>query len=84
MDEILWLSGISVGPIHPIMHQHLNFRKICAQWVPNQLTVEQYSTRMVLSLSHLQRYYWDEYGFLSPIVPGDETWGHHLEPESKR
>ncbi|GFT29985.1 retrovirus-related Pol polyprotein from transposon 412 [Trichonephila clavipes] len=25
-----------------------------------------------------------EYGFLSQIVAGDEAWGHHFEPESKR
>ncbi|GFQ78963.1 uncharacterized protein TNCT_157191 [Trichonephila clavata] len=30
MDEIHRLLGISVGTIHTIMHQHLNFRKICA------------------------------------------------------
>ncbi|GFT62360.1 histone-lysine N-methyltransferase SETMAR [Trichonephila clavipes] len=59
---------------HTLMHQHLNFQKICAQWVPHQLTDEQYSTRMVLSLSHLQHYHEEEYGFLSQIDTGDETW----------
>ncbi|GBN66295.1 hypothetical protein AVEN_161903-1 [Araneus ventricosus] len=66
------------------MHQHLKFRKICAQWVPHQLTAEQRNNRMALSLSHLQRYHEEEYGFLSHIVTGDETWCHHFEPESKR
>ncbi|GFW01984.1 histone-lysine N-methyltransferase SETMAR [Trichonephila clavipes] len=45
----------------PIMHQHLNFRKFCAQWV--------------LSLSPPHRYHEEEYGFLSQIVTDDETWG---------
>ncbi|GFV34797.1 disintegrin and metalloproteinase domain-containing protein 10 [Trichonephila clavipes] len=81
MSEIHRLLGISVGgTTHTIMHQHLNFRKICAQWVPNQLTAEQRNTRMALSLSHLQRYHEEEYDFLSQIVTGDETWGHHFEP----
>ncbi|GFV29956.1 uncharacterized protein TNCV_3100341 [Trichonephila clavipes] len=40
MDEIHRLLGISVGGSHTIMHQHSNFRKICAQWVSNQLTAE--------------------------------------------
>ncbi|GFW26299.1 uncharacterized protein TNCV_4423461 [Trichonephila clavipes] len=39
---------------------------------------------MALSLSHLQRYHEEEYGFQSQIVPGDETWSHHSEPENKR
>ncbi|GFQ80360.1 uncharacterized protein TNCT_316101, partial [Trichonephila clavata] len=66
------------------MHQHLNFRKICAQWVSHQLTAEQCNTRMTLPLGHLQHYPEQEYGFLSQIVTGDETRRHHFEPESKR
>ncbi|GFX40689.1 histone-lysine N-methyltransferase SETMAR [Trichonephila clavipes] len=85
MDEIHRLLGISVSTIHTIIHQHLNFRKVCEQWFSNQLTTEQRNTRIALSLSHLQRYH-EGYGFLSQIVTGDETWGyhHHFEPESKR
>ncbi|GFY16774.1 histone-lysine N-methyltransferase SETMAR [Trichonephila clavipes] len=57
---------------------------MCAPWVPNQLTTEQRNTRIALSLSHLQRYLEEKYVFLSQIVTGDETWGHHFEPESKQ
>ncbi|GBM24493.1 hypothetical protein AVEN_254010-1 [Araneus ventricosus] len=64
VDEIHRLLGISVGTTHTIMHQHLKFRKICSQWVPHQLTAEQRNIRMALSLSHLQRYHEEEYGFL--------------------
>ncbi|GFW60985.1 reverse transcriptase [Trichonephila clavipes] len=39
---------------------------------------------MTLSLSHVQGYHVEEYGFLSQIVTGYETWGHHFEPEGKR
>ncbi|GBM35561.1 hypothetical protein AVEN_106780-1 [Araneus ventricosus] len=84
VDEIHRLLGISVGTTHTIMHQHLKFRKICAQCVPHQLTAEQRNNRMAQSLSHLQRYHEEEYGFLSHIVTGDETCCHHFEPESKR
>ncbi|GBL96877.1 hypothetical protein AVEN_173081-1 [Araneus ventricosus] len=72
VDEIHRLLGISVGTTHTIMHQHLKFRKICAQWVPHQLTAEQCNNRMALSLSHLQSYREEEYGFLSHIVTGDK------------
>ncbi|GFX64623.1 uncharacterized protein TNCV_1671591 [Trichonephila clavipes] len=66
------------------MHYTVNFRKIYAQLIPSQLTAEQRNTWNVLSLSHLQLYHEEEYGFPSQIVTGDETWGHHFEPESKR
>ena len=84
VDEIHRLLVIGVGTTYNIMHQYLNFRKICAQRVPYQLTAEQRNARMALSLSHLQRYHEEEYRFLSHIVTGDETWCHNFEPESKR
>ncbi|GFT97582.1 histone-lysine N-methyltransferase SETMAR [Trichonephila clavipes] len=84
VDEIHQLLGISVGITHTILHRHLNFRKFCVQWVPDQLTTEQRKTRMALSVSHLQLYHEDKYGFLSQIVTGDKTWCHHFKPESKR
>ncbi|GFT21113.1 histone-lysine N-methyltransferase SETMAR [Trichonephila clavipes] len=82
MDEMHQLLGISLGTAQTIMDQRLNFRKICAQGILNQLTTEQRNTRMALCLSHLQRYHEEEYGFLSQIVTGEETWDHHFEPES--
>ncbi|GFV23689.1 uncharacterized protein TNCV_3425941 [Trichonephila clavipes] len=84
MDEIHRLLSISGGTTHTIMHKRMNFRKTCPQWVPNQLTTEQRNTRIVLSFSNLQSNHEEEYGFLSQIVPGDETRSHHFEPESKR
>ncbi|GFW79894.1 uncharacterized protein TNCV_3898951 [Trichonephila clavipes] len=67
VGEIHRLLGISVGSNHTLMNQHLNFLKICAQWIPNPLTTEHFNTRIALSLSHLQRYHEEEYGFLSQI-----------------
>ncbi|GFV36529.1 histone-lysine N-methyltransferase SETMAR [Trichonephila clavipes] len=84
MNEIHWLLDIIEGTIHTIIHQHLNFRKICVQWGPHQLTTEQRNTLMTLSLSHLQSYLEDEYGFLSQDITGDEIWCHNFEPESKQ
>ncbi|GFS52292.1 uncharacterized protein TNCV_4850191 [Trichonephila clavipes] len=46
MYAIHWLMG-RVGK-HTIMHPHLYYRKIRAQWVPN---------RIALSSNHLQRYH---------------------------
>ncbi|GFS99263.1 histone-lysine N-methyltransferase SETMAR [Trichonephila clavipes] len=71
VEEIHWLLGLSVGTTHIMMHQRLNFRKICEQWVPHQQTDKQRNTRMTLSLS--KRYYEEKYYFLSQIVTSDET-----------
>ncbi|GFU13856.1 uncharacterized protein TNCV_940411 [Trichonephila clavipes] len=46
----------------------MNFRKICAHWVPEQLTAEQRNSSIALSLSHLKRYHKEEYSFLSKSV----------------
>ncbi|GFY28907.1 histone-lysine N-methyltransferase SETMAR [Trichonephila clavipes] len=78
MNEFHRLLGIRVGTTHTIMPQHLNFRTICAQSVPDQLTAKQRNTRIALSFCHLQRYQEEEYGFLSQIVTGDATWGQHF------
>ena len=83
-EEIRVQVGISHGSVHTIIKDHLHYRKICAQWVPHQLTEGQKIDRMASCLSHLQRYDEEEYAFLSCIVTGDETWCHHFEPESKR
>ena len=46
--------GISHGSVHAIIN--MQFRKICAQWVPHQLTGGQTIDRMAACLSNLQRY----------------------------
>ncbi|GFT94577.1 uncharacterized protein TNCV_3266741 [Trichonephila clavipes] len=66
VDEIHRLLNISLCTTHTEIHQHIELSKKCAQCAPHQLTAEQRNTRMALSLSHLQRYHDEEYGFLSP------------------
>ncbi|GFR33516.1 uncharacterized protein TNCT_309461 [Trichonephila clavata] len=68
VNEIHQLLGISMGTTLTIMHQHCKFRKICTQWVPHQLTVQQNNTRMGLSLSHLKRYHVEEYTVFRPFT----------------
>lgn len=74
---------ISVGTIHAVIHE-AGYRKVCAQWIPRQLTEEHKANRMGLSLQHLQRYREEGDSFLHRIVAGDESWCHHYEPSSKR
>ncbi|KAH7937966.1 hypothetical protein HPB49_018348 [Dermacentor silvarum] len=58
----------------------LRYGKVCAQWVPKQLTDQHKELRMGLALRHLFRYHEDP-AFLERIVTGDESW---CEPETKR
>ncbi|GFU69997.1 histone-lysine N-methyltransferase SETMAR [Trichonephila clavipes] len=68
----------------PGQAHRVNTPEMIAEWVSNQLTTEQRYTRIALSLSHLQRYHEQEYGFMWQIVIVDKTCCHHFEPESKR
>ncbi|GFV50619.1 histone-lysine N-methyltransferase SETMAR [Trichonephila clavipes] len=74
---------VSYGSVWTIVHDRLRFRKVCATWVPKQLTDLQKELRMGLALQHLFRYQEDP-AFMKRIVTGDETWCHHYEPETKR
>jgi len=76
--------GLSVGEVHNIVHEVLGYSKVCARWVPKQLTDTHKETRMGSSLTHLQRYNMEGENFLYRIVTGDETWVHYLTPETKR
>ncbi|GFW13850.1 histone-lysine N-methyltransferase SETMAR [Trichonephila clavipes] len=60
-----------------------DLRKVCAAWVPKQLTDQQKELRMGLELQQLFRYQ-EDHSFMKRIVTGDETWCHHYEPETKR
>lgn len=74
---------VSLGTMWTIVHDRLRYRKVCAQWVPKQLTDQHKELRMGLALQHLFRYHEDP-AFLHRIVTGDESWCHHYEPETKR
>ena len=62
----------------------LGFRKVCARWVPKQLTDVHKTNRLNTCRRHLERYENEGNNFIERIVTGDETWVHHYEPESKR
>jgi hypothetical protein len=82
--ELSKAVNISMGSIHQILHAHLSYRKVCAQWVPKHLTDEQKNLRMGMCMEVLCRCQTDGEGFLEQIVTGDETWCHHFDPAMKR
>ncbi|GBM70254.1 hypothetical protein AVEN_270828-1 [Araneus ventricosus] len=75
--------NLSKGTVHTTVHQHLQYSKVCAEWVPKHLTIDHQKQRMGLSLQHLIRYAEDP-SILERIVAGHESWCHHYTPESKK
>ena len=61
----------------------LGYSKVCARWVPRQLT-EAHKQSHLEACSELLEYCHSDKTFLQQIVTADETWVHHFEPESKR
>ena len=72
---------ISHGSAYDIIHNRLGFRKVCAGWVPKQLTEEQKNNHVAICQRLLDRYANNGEAFLTRIVTGDETWVHHYAPE---
>ncbi|UYV63079.1 hypothetical protein LAZ67_2003071 [Cordylochernes scorpioides] len=88
IDEIMIRlpPGIEIGrsSIGTIMPDVLNFRKVCARWVPRLLSEFDKLQWMETARAFLKRHLRDEDQLFSRIVTGDESWVHHLTPETKR
>jgi hypothetical protein len=67
--------------VHRILAENLHFRKLCARWVPKNLTPEHKTKRIGSALFFLERY---ENGdqFLTQIVTGDER-GYAMSPQKE-
>ncbi|KAF8764430.1 hypothetical protein HNY73_022501 [Argiope bruennichi] len=68
--------GISVGSAHSIVHNQLDYRKLCSRWVPCSLSSEQKRTQIAASLEFFQRYSVERNDFLNRVITGDEIWVH--------
>ncbi|XP_052822777.1 uncharacterized protein LOC128247386 [Octopus bimaculoides] len=84
IDEVARSLQIRHGSAYQIIHDELGFHKVCARWVPRELTVEHKRKRLGVCQRSLNRYNKKGEEFLCRIVTGDETWIHHYEVESKR
>jgi hypothetical protein len=74
---------VSRSLLGEIVSEHLQYNKICAQWVPWNLSDQHKADRMGAALTFLTRYHADGDTFLYQIVTGDETWVSHFTPTSK-
>ncbi|UYV74378.1 hypothetical protein LAZ67_11003288 [Cordylochernes scorpioides] len=88
IDEIMIRlpPGIEIGrsSIGTIMSDILNFRKVCARWVPRLLLGNHKQQRMEAARAFLEMHQRDGDQLFSRIVTGDESWVHHSTPETKR
>jgi hypothetical protein len=66
------MMGISYGFAQAIVHDDLGYHKVCAQWMPKQLTAQHKQQRIDVSTRFLQCYEEDP-GILEEIVTGDKT-----------
>ena len=56
IDEVANHFEISHGSAYDIIHNRLGFRKVCARWVPKQLTEEHRNNRVAICQCLLDRY----------------------------
>lgn len=84
VSDIAEQVGISYGSCQAIITNDLQFRKVCARWVPRLLTEIQRLGRLEVCQRHTARFAKEGDAFLSRIVTCDETWVHHYTPESKQ
>ena len=77
------LVGISTGTAQTIVHGNMQFRKICARWVPHALTQAQKVKRVQCATKLLSEFDRADSRRLFEIVTGDETWVRYCQPLSK-
>ena len=68
--------------VHQILTEELAMKKLCAKFVPKNLTLEQKDNRKDLCLHLLERIQRDR-NFLENVITGDETWIFEYDPEKK-
>jgi histone-lysine N-methyltransferase SETMAR len=84
VDKTTKQLNISIGSSYSVVHDNLQFHKLCARWVPKELTDEHKHMNLDICSRHLACYREEGDNFLQRIVTGDETWVHHYQPETKR
>jgi len=83
VSEMAAHLDISYGSAYAILHDDLGYRKVCARWVPKELTIVHKRQRVEVATQFVRRY--EEYpSILERILTGDKTRVHHYNLDSKR
>jgi len=83
-DLCILVPEVSRSTIGRTLTEKLEYRKVCARWVPRMLTEDHQRQRNDSSRKFLQRYADENDNFLDSIVTGDKTWAFHFTPETKQ
>ena len=75
--------GLSYGNINRIIHDELKLKKLCARWVPHQLTEKYKQQRMEICQENLDKLESGQW-HLCDIITGDEIWIYHRSIGSKQ
>ena len=75
VHELADIVKISDGSVFTILHEHLGMRKLCAKWVPRELTVDQ-KQRIDASEECLALLNRNKMEFYRRYVTVDKTWVH--------
>lgn len=81
--ELSHQLDISKDSVHKMLVEDFGMRKVCAKWVPHQLTPEQREVRTLIAQALLSRYKSDP-RMLDRVIAIDETWVRCYEPTKKQ
>jgi hypothetical protein len=81
-DETAKQLNISTGSAYSVVHGNLQFHKVCARWVPKELTDEHKRIRLDICSRPMAPYSEEGDNFLQRIVTRDETWVHQTKRKS--
>jgi hypothetical protein len=84
MDKITKQMIISIGSTYSVVHDNLQFHKMCARWIPKRLTNEHKCMHLDICSCHLTCYCKEGEKFLQWIATDDEAWTDHYQPETNR
>jgi hypothetical protein len=83
VNKIAKQLNMSIGSAYSVVHDNLQFHKVCARWVPKELTDGHKHMRLEICSRHLVRYRKEGDNFLQWIITGEENGVHHYQPEAK-
>jgi hypothetical protein len=83
VDEIAEQLNISIGSAYFVVYENLQFHKLCARWVPKELTNEHKRMHLDIFSHNLAHYHDEGDNFLQQFVTGNGTWVHNSQPETK-
>lgn len=74
---------IGKSVVSEVITNEMGMNKVCARWVPKNLSPEQKLNRLRTSKENLGLFQQNKELFIQKFITMDETWVHHFDPETK-